>query len=245
MEELKKITASLYCRVLELASEVAYYECLSSDTTTAALADAKLRAQLERSEFDRKKTERLRERFRKSEQLLQASRLTEQRAEQQRKEMEETTTKLTEWNTQLETRVGELDEEVRETLKRAREDQEELEAQLVQSTRKRIQLQQEYTTLEERLQQLSRQNRELDDVKRKFQQENAILKTKLSQALARSRSVPRSPLSPRPRAASKSPVDRLGERLADMEMMEEVELRGKPSLTDIFKSSMSSKPMMP
>lgn len=249
----------MYCRVLELAGEVAYYEGLSSDSRTTALADSKLRAQLERSEHDKRRLERLRERFRVTEHQLQEARLSEQKAEQQRREMEETTTKLTEWNTQLETRVGELDEEIRETLTQASEAQNELEAQLIQATQKRIQLQQEFSLLEEKILRLERQNIELEDIQFKLQQENHVLKSKLSHAVSRNhnRPIARSPLGPSPRPSSvskprsahmqtnRSPIDKLSERLESMDMLDDVELRGKMSLTEIFKSSMNTRPMIP
>jgi len=259
MDELRKIAATMYCRVLELAAEVTYYEGISSQSSLAAAAETRLKAQLERSALDRHKLQLLRGKLTDSQAELDDAKRAARKARQEARELSETTQKLTVWNGQLEARLKSAEfseKQVDEMINLIRDG---LEAQLIQVTEKRIQLQQEFSELEEVALRLRREGKEYAGIQERLQQENAILKARLVDLIQRPASVPKtSPRShisqlavsknrsPSVLPAAKAAIERL-ERLQvhDDIAMQSPSPNGRPSITEIFKASLGSGPMVP
>lgn len=255
---LKKSIATLYCRVLELASEVAHYEGILADAPTVSGMESRLRAQLERAELDRRKMTQMRDRLSEMESELQEAKLNSARSQKKIKELSETALQLTDWNSQLETKYKYHDTAMKQAEALFDQVRGDLERQLVEVTKKRIDLQQEYTKAEEQMYQLRRQLGEQEEIQEKLRHENSVLKSKLYNALNKpavikrkstpqgrnlsqrpsSRPASVTKRSPSTRPLSKSPLEK---KLAALDLLDDVELQeDRPTITEIFKATFGS-----
>lgn len=170
---------------------------------------------------------------------LESSRRSESKANLRANELEETATKLTEWNGQLDEKCRRLEVEKDELVEINRKMQRELEDQLLEVTEKRMALAQKYSELEETVFVLKRSVVEQEDIKEKLAQENDILKSKVfSVAFKRSEAK----ITPSLHQATPASFIRRTSDPSPLSFMEEVELtkettEKQQSITEIFKAS--------
>lgn len=243
--------------MLELAGEVAHYEGVLTDTPTVSEMESRLRAQLERAELDRSKMKQMRDRLVEMESELAEARLSNARSQQTVKELSETALQLTDWNSQLETKLKYYDSEIKEAEDLFDQVRSDLERQLVEVTRKRIDLQQEFSRAEEQVFQLRRQLGEQEEIQDKLRHENSVLKFKLYNAASKAVEMRMKPHSPTettkcsrplslqasvshhspsmcPIISSRSPLEK---RIAALDVLDEVKLQERPTITELFKAT--------
>lgn len=140
------MAAELYRKVLQLAGEVAYYEGLTSSKEN----NPDLNGRTACSGIEQEEKNLLLEKVAELQTELALSRQAESRSAETSKELEETASKLTEWNGILEAKIKSREDEALKAENRAIISTGELEKQLIEVTKKRISLQQAYMKLEDK-----------------------------------------------------------------------------------------------